>query len=195
MLLITGSNYLRNAFTYYPLPYMELLPEYDCYNSQTLQTYSCTPDEFCGKDYITPTINYNADTSLNNWVEQLDLACKSDTMVGLIGSSFFAGVILGMFTITRISDVYGRKWPIIACSLLQVPLNIWLFYMTTLEEAYIIFFFFGLGFVGNVSIDSLYLQEFLQKRHRSIALTVIQTLEGFVVILCVIYFVYITKDW
>lgn len=116
-------------------------------------------------------------------------------MIGLIGSSFFAGVILGMFIIPRLADLKGRKWPIIACSFLQVPLYIWMFFMSTLIEAYVIFFFFGVGFVGNVSIGPLYIQEFLQKRHRAISICVIQTLEGFVVILCVLYFVYITKDW
>lgn len=44
--------------------------------------------------------------------------------------------------------------------------------MTELYEAYICFFVFGIGFGGSVSINALYMQEFMLKRHRATVLMV-----------------------
>ena len=114
MSIITMGNYIRSAFFYYPLPYMELLPEYTCtYPDGTVET--CKTEDWCGKDDVIAEVNWNADRSLHNWVEQLDLACKSDTAVGLIGSTYFYGILISVTFLPRISDLYGRKWPILAC--------------------------------------------------------------------------------
>jgi len=51
-----------------------------------------------------------------------------------------------------------------------MPVYVWLFYMTTLVEAYVCFFALGLGFGGSISINVLYMQEFLQKKHRAFVL-------------------------
>lgn len=67
--------------------------------------------------------------------------------------------------------------------------------MTSLLELYFIFAIMGLAFGGSISINSLYLQEFLQKRHRASVLTVAQTIEGMTVGFVVVYFLYITKYW
>lgn len=113
--LVTMGNYVRSALVYYPLPYMELLPVYMCTSTTTTTPYECEPSDFCNDPSITPVVDWSAATSLNNWVEQLDLACKSDTEIGLIGASYFIGIIVSMLTIVRLSDLLGRKWPIIFC--------------------------------------------------------------------------------
>ena len=172
---VTMGNYVRSALTYYPLPYLELFPVYMCTSASQPTPYECKAESFCGDDSITYTIDASADTSLNNWVEQLDLTCKSDSEIGLIGSSYFIGIIFSMFTVVRASDLYGRKWPIILCQLLQLPIYFWMFYMKDMWEAYACFFIFGLGFGGSVSINTLYMQEFMMKKHRAIVLTVAQS--------------------
>lgn len=97
--------------------------------------------------------------------------------------------------IPRLSDLYGRKWFILGCQLVQLPCYFWMFFMSTLTEAYIIFVLLGVGFVGSISINSLYLQEFMQARHRAFAFTIGQTFEGLTTFFVVIYFLYITKYW
>jgi MFS family permease len=37
------------------------------------------------------------------------LKCESEIVVGLFGSFFLAGIVLGSVTVTRIGDVYGRR--------------------------------------------------------------------------------------
>jgi len=63
------GNYVRSAFFYYPLPYFELFPEYTCVKAGTDGTpYSCKPEDFCEKSDVVATIDWEAETSLNNWV-------------------------------------------------------------------------------------------------------------------------------
>jgi len=42
------GNYIRSALTYYPLPYLELFPIYNCTNTTTGVIYECEPKDFCG---------------------------------------------------------------------------------------------------------------------------------------------------
>ena len=115
MSLICMGNYVRSAFFYYPLPYMELIPDYVCTSPDHTGPYKCKPKDFCDKSNVNAQIDWDSDTSLHNWAEQLDLQCKSDSEIGLIGSMYFIGIIVSVMTLPRMSDLYGRKWPIIFC--------------------------------------------------------------------------------
>ena len=53
--------------------------------------------------------NYDLDSSYKNWVEKLDLTCRSSAQVGLLGSSVFAGWVITLLFVPRLSDLYGRK--------------------------------------------------------------------------------------
>ena len=149
--------------TYYTLPYLILMPDYMCRSKASLtsndpiESFECKPDDFCPADSLVNIdyINWNSDRSLYNWVQKLDLSCKTDTEIGLIGAMYFVGILCSVLTFMRLSDIYGRKWPIIACQFIQLPAYVWMFYMNTLYEAYAIFFLFGLGFSGTISISIL----------------------------------------
>ena len=52
---------------------------------------------------------------------------------------------------------------------------------------------FSLG--GSITACSIYTQEFLLKRHRSIVLAISATIEGLSLFFVGLYFLYITKDW
>ena len=75
MCSITLGGFIRSGFVYYPLPYMELLPQFDCLDQVTDTWQLCEPDDFCGKTDIEWRYNFDAPTSIHNWVQQLDLAC------------------------------------------------------------------------------------------------------------------------
>jgi MFS family permease len=47
--------------------------------------------------------------SLHNIIEQLDFYCETDMEIGLFGSSFLVGVVIGCVTFARMGDIYGRK--------------------------------------------------------------------------------------
>ena len=75
MSVILFANYIKQGLVYYPLPYMELAPQYLCYSHVTAAWEACEPADFCGKPYALWKYNYDEATSLHNWVEKLDLAC------------------------------------------------------------------------------------------------------------------------
>ena len=179
---------------------MELFPKYTCStvdyaDKAATNEYDCEPKDFCDKPNVIATVDWSDKTSLHNWVEQLDLTCTSDSAIGFIGSVYFIGIMISVLTLPRVSDLYGRKWVILGCSLIQLPIYFWTFWMSTLIECYLCFFIMGLGFGGSISTNSLYLQEFMQKRHRAVALMIGQIIEGLTVATLILYFMYISKEW
>ena len=67
--LVIMGGYVRSALTYYPVPYMELFPEYLCTSPTQNTPYEWEPEDFCNDPSISHTIDWSADTSLHNWVE------------------------------------------------------------------------------------------------------------------------------
>ena len=114
MTSILFTNYIKQGLVYYPLPYMELMPTFKCFNPKTNVFETCEPEDFCGKEILWK-YDYNAPTSLHNWVEKLDLACLPSENIGYIGSAYFVGVLISVLVIPRIADIYGRKRPILYC--------------------------------------------------------------------------------
>ena len=52
---------------------------------------------------------------------------------------------------------------------------------------------FSLG--GSIVVCSIYVQEFLLEKHKSIVIAAVSTFEGLVLFFATLYFLYITKDW
>ena len=42
-------------------------------------------------------------------IEQLEIFCEPDWIVGLIGSLFIVGIVIGCMTLTRMGDIVGRR--------------------------------------------------------------------------------------
>lgn len=47
--------------------------------------------------------------SIDNFIITFDLYCDSELKIGLFGSMFLAGIVVGSITLTRLGDLYGRK--------------------------------------------------------------------------------------
>lgn len=116
-------------------------------------------------------------------------------MVGTIGSAYFVGLLLSMFILPRIADLYGRRRPILVCQFIQLPVLVYFFFMRNWIEVALCFLLLGFAVGGSVVVCSIYTQEFLQKAYRSIVLAISATFEGLALLLATIYFLYVTKDW
>ena len=61
-----------------------------------------------------------------------------------------------MLVIPRIADIYGRKRPILYCQAGQLLAMLAFFVMNAYWQAVVLFFLFGLGFAGTVSVGVIY---------------------------------------
>ena len=93
------------------MSYLELYPQYTCTYSNQTAPMTCIPDDFCGNANVTSyTIDYDAEESLHNWVEKLDLTCASKEKIGWLGSAWFILWIPALMVVPRLADIYGRIW-------------------------------------------------------------------------------------
>lgn len=73
----------------YSIPFLTKFPEVSC----------STHSDNC--------INFDSPNTIRNWVTHLKLFNESQFKLGLIGSSFFFGYLLGSVTLLRLPDRYG----------------------------------------------------------------------------------------
>lgn len=67
-------------------------------------------------DQTECVINYDDKATINNLIVQLDFVCAPGWKLGLVGSLFLVGIVIGCSFITRLGDSYGRR-VIYACGL------------------------------------------------------------------------------
>ena len=65
-------------------------------------------DEYCARAFQCE-IDFSNRLTIENLVLQLELVCAPAWKLGLIGSLFLIGIVVGCSFITRLGDVYGRK--------------------------------------------------------------------------------------
>jgi len=127
---------------------------------------------FCGTDLYKRVV-WEAETSLYNWYESLDLACRSSGEVGLIGSMLFAGWTFAAFIFPRLADIYGRRLIFMGSMLIQTLSYVGLYFSTNIYVTYVFMFFFGTASVGRCSVGYLYLMEILPKGQQVLTGTIL----------------------
>ena len=117
---------------------------------------------FCGTN-LNKRVVWEAETSLHNWYESLDLACRSKSEVGLIGSILFVGWTLAAFVFPRLADIHGRRLIFTGSMLIQTLSFLGLYFSRNIYVTYVFMFFLGTASVGRCSVGYLYLMEILPK--------------------------------
>jgi MFS family permease len=54
-------------------------------------------------------IDYQAKTTLRNLISQLNFICAPGWKLGLVGSIFLVGIVVGCSFVTKMGDKYGRR--------------------------------------------------------------------------------------
>jgi hypothetical protein len=90
-----------NGYFVYNLVYLLLFPKYHCI------------DEFgvempCKRLQTCHSPGFNEEAVLSNWVQNFNLRCKSNFTIGLFGSMFFIGKVVGMISLSHLGDSIGR---------------------------------------------------------------------------------------
>ena len=117
----------------YNLLYMELKPKIRCLDQKTQTWHPCKDDIVCKSNHLKWEINWEAPTSLHNWVEDFNLLCESRYRIGLLGSINFVTLLLGLVSISRIADLKGRKSLFIVGMVLHILSLVSFFYVRNIE--------------------------------------------------------------
>ena len=104
--------FVSGNFILYNIDPLTERPVYMC-ESEPDVYFECTAEEICESDFTIPYyIDENDVDSLENWVETLDLMCVPDEEIYRISWIYYIGEIVGCLIISRIPDLYGRKYPL-----------------------------------------------------------------------------------
>ena len=60
-------------------------------------------------------IDWSRETTVKNWIVELDMHCSSNYAIGLFGSVYFIGYLASCFIFLPMADVYGRKFLSVMC--------------------------------------------------------------------------------
>jgi len=182
------------GFFYYCFSYLELMPQFTCNYVGSTDQFACEPKDFCDDSSISYNINYDDSRSLYNWVEKLNLICRPQWQIGLLGSSVFIGTVVTFF-VPVLSDKYGRKTffqvgvaiNLIAYTFIMVNTSFWV--------QCVLLFIVGLNSPTTYVIGFGYLQELVGNKHKSIYATLWNLSEGLIFVYSTIYYWKIDRHW
>jgi hypothetical protein len=104
---------------------------YECRDDENSEEWhECTQKDICNKGIPKENYRPNKDdpTYFDNWVEQYDLICEPKWKIGLLGSTYFFGVICFVIVVPWLADKYGRKW--------NYVINCFVYVIATIVEIY-----------------------------------------------------------
>jgi MFS family permease len=89
------------------MPLLQIYPQFECFNSTTQVFEKCSRDTACQAGNWR--LDWTSEKTLNNWITDMDLYCSEKWMIGLLGSIYYQGNLLGSILLSNLPDIYGRK--------------------------------------------------------------------------------------
>ena len=78
-------------------------------------------------------------------------------MIGMLGSAYFAGWMLGSIIMSRLGDLYGRKKPFYTSLLISTLAYLWSMFTESLNVQIFLLFVLGMTHAGKYSIAHVYI--------------------------------------
>ena len=157
----------------------------------------CTRDEICAenlqKSDYKPVVTESE--YLENWVEKLDLLCRPDSQIGLLGSCFFIGIIISILWVPKTSDKVGRTNLIFLTFAAQLISQLSLYYTTSLEVAYFFMIVVGMTLPGKNIVCFNYVLECIPLAQKQFAVNFVMVCEALYVMLIAFYYQFLSKNW
>lgn len=116
-------------------------------------------------------------------------------MIGLFGSFFLLGVVIGCITLTRLGDIVGRKPIFMLGMVMQICITIAIVIISNMYIAYVLCFLEGISLTGKQYVGYSYLIENQPKNKQVIVGSLEFIAEGFVSFLVCMFFLWVSKDW
>ena len=171
------------------LSFLEKEPLYLCPVGSGGYT-SCSREEACDQ---YPG-QYQLEYSLYNWNDAFDLECASKSRLGLIGSIFFIGWMLGALVFPRLADLWGRKPIILGSFAAQLLVILMLLLATNLETVYAALFILGLKVSPGNQVSYVLMLEFAEAKRRNCYGTTVLAAIGFQSVVLAGYY-YLARDY
>ena len=180
--------FITNQHIFQCLPYLILFPKYSCPPEKP----DCTYEDNCRDPTLYP-VDWNNELSLHNWVEKLNLQCDSPYNIALMGSMYFAGSLASGIVVTRIADLYGRKWCTIIGTVASIPIHIAMILSNSLLLNIVLFFILGTTRPSKSQVGFVFVSELVPEKFRRIVGSFLLFCDGSSLILFALYFLYISK--
>lgn len=113
-------------------------------------------------------IDYTSPLSLQNWVQQLNLICATETQIGMLGSVFFAGWTISAVIIPTQADKMGRKPVLLLTYIAVVVISIGIILSTSITLTTIFLFFLGMTANGTCNVSFVLMIEATVPEWRSL---------------------------
>ena len=177
----------------YTLAYQLLMPPFFCKPADQPDStpYECKHDAFYKHSKCDPNILFtpNMDTSesLYNWAYDMELFCTSSFEIGLFGSLYFVGFMLGSLTLLRLADIFGRR-PIyflgIVLHLASLTLAI---FIESLLSRYLCIAALGVATAITVNCTFVYMLELVPANRQNLLGGFPHALDGLNIAFCTLY--------
>lgn len=142
--------------------FTKIPPKFECRKEGSDDWHECTKSEICNegisKDNYRPV--ESEDEYIDNWIEQYDLLCEPKWKIGLIGSTYFFGLICTIIILPCIADKKGRKLVNIISHIVFIIAAIALVFASDITTLFILIFICGATFGGKIIVGINHLLEF-----------------------------------
>lgn len=203
------------GFLIYNLSYLTLEPKYMCVNSEGVaqqckradtckaefnndfsKKYAADPkaaDQFRSGFYIHEDEN---NIVLDNWMIDLDLRCAEKWKIGMFGSNFFIGNVIGSTILSSYGDTIGRI-PLIKVSQGLTLLSYsYIVYFTRDDiTIYSLFFLIGLLSCWRLSLGYIYGMEIISETRSNISGSLFNLFDATTVIFSSMFLLYVSQSW
>lgn len=116
-------------------------------------------------------------------------------MIGLLGSSFLCGLVLGCCTIARAGDIYGRKIVFSISILVLVIVSLLFLVSTNVYIDFALLLVVGWAVTGKQYVGYSYLLEIQPVKNQVAVGTAFFMYEAFIYLMICFYFYFISNRW
>ena len=141
------------------------------------------------------TIVEDSPETLDNWVGELDLMCRSNLLIGLFGSLFFVGFVLGAVFVTPLGDRYGRVTAILVGHAINNTGFMFIAFVHNLVFRNIGVFLAGVADSPRTANSYILMLESVPEKYRPWVGSALQMNEALIMIWASGFFYFISKNW
>ena len=144
----------------YLIPYMKQIPTVEWSFNGGITYSSWSKDYACSNhSNLNYKYDYNSLNTVDNWITKIDLIWITDFQIGLLGTLFFLGWMVGAATLLSLGDIIGRKKVLIISIVGLILMLLGLIIVDKLWLLYINLFFLGIFQGSKGSLAYLYMLE------------------------------------